>query len=183
MLKISKKTYKLFYRIYFPIVMLGMFSQDTFVPTQGYKTFSYLFIWILSIWITIISTPYMKEKAKKNFLTKIIPIELLSLMAVVVFAHFNALFFFKSVPLLTKYIATSERTINYPVKYKGVRDKRAFLACDQFIQLENSNYYGKLCVTKKFYDTKRNFDMLKHKWDTVKVFERKNIIGNYIEQY
>jgi len=183
MFKISKKLYKLFYSIYFPVVILGMFSQNTFVPSQGYKTFSYLFVWILAIWITIVSIPYMREKAKKQFLGKYIPTELLSLMAVIVFAHFNALLLFKSVPLLTKYIATSERIINYPIKYKGVRDTRAFLACDQFLQLEDSGYYGKLCVTKKFYDTKRNFDMINHKWDSVKVFERKNMIGNYIEKY
>jgi len=167
MFKISKKAYKLFYSIYVPIVMLGMFS----------KTFSYLFIWILAIWMTIVSMPYMKEKAKKQFLGKHIPTELLSLMAVIVFAHFNALLLFKSVPLLTKHFNTSERTIKYPIISKGVRDNRAILACDQFLKLNSSSYYGKLCVPKRI------FDALPNKLHSIKVSERRNIIGSYIESH
>lgn len=177
MLKISKNVYKLFYAIYIPIVMLGMFSQNTFIPSQGYKTFSYLFIWILAILITIVSIPYMKEKAKKQFVGKYIPTELLSLMAVVVFAHFNALLFFKSVPLLTKHFITSERVINYPIIRKGTRDNRAILACDQFLKLDSSSYYGKLCIPKRIYD------VLPNRLNSIKVSEKRNIFGSYIDSH
>ena len=67
-LKISKKVYILFHSIYATIIMLGMFSHNAFVPTQGYKTFSYLFIWILSILIITVSFPFIKEKVKKTMI-------------------------------------------------------------------------------------------------------------------
>lgn len=177
MFKISKKTYKLFYAIYIPIVMLGMFSQNTFIPSQGYKTFSYLFIWILAIWMIIVSIPYMEEKAKKQSLGKYIPTELLALMTIVVFAHFNALLFFKSVPLLTKHFSTSERIINYPVLRKGTRNNRAILACDQFLKIDNSSYYGKLCIPKRIYD------VLPNRINSIKVSEKRNIFGSYIDSH
>lgn len=179
MFKISKKAYKFFYSIYIPAVMLGMLSQNTFIPSQGYKTFSSVLIWILAIWITIVSIPYMymKERAKKQFLVKSIPTELLLLIAVIVFAHFNALLFFKSVPLLTKHFITSERIINYSIIRKGTRDNRAILACDQFLKLDSSSYYGKLCIPKKIYD------VLPNRLHSIKVSEKRNIFGSYIDSH
>ena len=177
MFKISKNAYILFYAIYIPIVMLGAFSHNTFIPSQGYKIFSYILIWILAIWITIVSIPYMKERAKKQFLGKYIPTELLSLMAVVVFAHFNALLFFKSVPLVTKHFITSEKIVNYPIVSKGTRNNRAILACDQFLKLDSSFYYGKLCISKRIYDA------LPNRLGSIKVSEKRNIFGSYIDSH
>lgn len=109
--------------------------------------------------------------------------EIVSLLAIVVFAHLNALFFFKTVPLITQYIDTSDHTTGYAIKNKDTRRTRAFLACDQYLQLEDSFYYGKLCVTKEFFDSKRDFGRLNHHWDKVKVSGQKNVLGFYINEY
>jgi hypothetical protein len=183
MFEISKKKYQIFVFIYFSSNMIGVFSHNTFIPTEGYRIFSYLFIWIFAIWITIISIPNVKENLKKDFLGKYVSIEIFSLMSVVVYAHFNALLLFQFVPLITKYIHTSERIMNYPVNDKVTRHKRAFLACDQYIQLDHSFYYGHLCVTKQYYDSKRDHDIFNNEWDSVKVIEKRNILGNYIVSY
>jgi hypothetical protein len=153
--KISKKTYKLVWIVYPPAIIIGALSQTTFIPSHGYALFSYVFIWLFSIWLAVVSAPHMQAyMKKKNHFGKNISNEIVSLLAIVVFAHLNALFFFKTVPLITQYVNTYDHTVRYAIKKKGTKPARAFLACDQYLQLEDSFYYGKLCVTKEFFDTK-----------------------------
>ncbi len=184
MFKISEKTYKLLWFIYTPAIIIGQFSHITFVPSHGYTLFSYLFIWIFAIWLAIVSTPHMQAYTKKkNLLGKNIPSGIMAFLAIILFAHLNALFFFQTVPLITQHISTSDRTTRHAINNKDTRDARAFLACDQYLKLKNSLYYGKLCVTKEFFDSKKEFDRLNHHWDEVNVSGQKNIIGFYINEY
>lgn len=172
MFKISEKTYKLIWLIYMPSIIIGALSETTFIPSYGYTLFSHVFIWILAIWLAIVSAPHMQAYFKKNISNGIF-----SLLAIAVFAHLNALFFFQTVPLITQYIDTSDLTTRYAIKSKGTKRERAFLACNQYFQLEDSFYYGKLCVTKEF------FDRPNHHWDEVKVSGQKNVLGFYINEY
>ena len=184
MFKISEKTYKFIWLIYTPLIIIGALSQATFIPSHGYTIFSYVFIWILAIWLAVVSAPHMQTYLKRKInLKKNISNGIFSLLVMAIFAHLNALFFFQTVPLITQHIDTSDLTMRYAIKSKDTKRARAFLACNQYLQIEDSFYYGKLCVTKEFFDSKKNFDRLNHHWNEVKVSGQKNVFGFYIHDY
>lgn len=184
MFKILNKTYKLVWIIYPLAIIIGVLSQATFIPSHGYALFSYVFIWIFAIWLVVVSVPHRQAYMEQiNHFGKTISKEIVLLLAIPVFAHLNTLLFFNTVPLITQYIDTSDHTAQYTIKNKGTRPARAFLACDQYLQLEDSFYYGKLCVTKEFFDSKRAFNRLNHYWDDVEVSGQKNVFGFYIHEY
>lgn len=177
MFRISEKMYKVIFPAWGIFAIIGAITQATFIPSDGYKTFSYIFIWIFAIWLAVASTPHMEAYAKKNNLIgKNLPSEIRIFLSILVFAHINGLIFFQSIPLVTKHISTSKYSTFYKIRAKEHRPQRAILACDQYLKLDESFYYGKLCVTKTFFDKKKGYD-------SVSVTGDRNIIGFYINEY
>lgn len=184
MFKISVKAYKVIFPIWTSCVLIGLLSHDTFIPSDGYKTFSYLAMWGLAIWLAIVSAPHMQAHAKRNNLFfKNVPPETRILISTIGIAYVNGFLFFQFIPLITKPLATSEHTAVYQMKSKEFRPQRAFLACDQYLKLNDSFYFGKLCVTKRFFNQKKSYDMIAHSRDTVRVSGYKNTIGFYVDLY
>ena len=126
----------------------------------------------------------MQAHAKKNnLLGKNLPFEARIVISAIGIAYVNGFLFFQFVPLIAKPLATSEYAAVYQIKSKEYRPQRAFLSCDQYFELDGSLYFGKLCVTKTFFDQKKAYDMISHTRDTVKVSGQKNMIGFYVDAY
>lgn len=176
-LEISSKTYKIGSFIYMSILILGLFIPQTFVPSHGYKILSYVLIWSFAIYLALVTGPHLKEYSiKKNLLGKNMRTEVFSLLYIAVFAYLNAFIFFKTIPLVTQYLPTKERSTRYDINYAQKPNDRAVLACSYALKLQSSSFYGKLCVSKDFY-----FSDKKH--SSIKVFGKKNYFGFYIKGY
>lgn len=160
----------------FSVWLIGIFSGimdvGVFIPREEYKTFSYLFSFIIStvfVFLIFVDNHGSSDtKNKKDFF--------IAFFGFIVIFHFYLVGMFYGFPAIFQYFTSEQKIITKNVIYKHYNSGRNGNKCYYHFAVEDSFYYGRICTDKQTLD-KLNIN------DKIILSGRQNMFGFYCKDF